>query len=494
MPADRLVECIPNFSEGRDVGLLREIASTVQSVPGVYLLDEERDEDHHRSVFTLVGTPEAIVEAAVQAASLAARRIDLGRHRGVHPRVGALDVLPFVPVRGVTLAECADLARQAAQQIWERCRIPCYLYEAAATVPERRNLETVRKHQFEELRTLTLTDPAFRPDVGGPELHPTAGATMVGARKFLIAWNVWLRTGDLSVARRIAKIIRQSSGGFPFVKALGLPLQRRGLTQVSMNLTDFEETPPQPVFEAILAEAARQKVEVIGTELIGLVPRRALEVNFRESLRVMNFRQASVLENALDLVVEQRLASHEPASGSTEASQAAVPPKGRTGPQFAVQAANHLLQAVELAACCAPSQAHGADFPWAAELLECRLLLQRVETVGRVDGQSVVATPEPSPPPEFPQLEAQRLSEVLLLLAEKNVSLQTRIAAERSRLREDAADSPAFAIASAIRHLLGAALHLTLVAAQELMPQLAAPQAETFKNRIRPVRALTGQV
>jgi glutamate formiminotransferase len=489
MPADRLVECIPNFSEGRDAGLLREIAAAMQSVPGVYLLDEERDEDHHRSVLTLVGPPEGIVEAAVQAASLAQHRIDLSRHRGVHPRVGALDVLPFVPVRGVTLAECVELARLAAQRIWERCRIPCYFYEAAASLPERRNLETVRKHQFEELRALAVADPAFRPDVGGPELHPTAGATMVGARKFLIAWNVWLRTADLSVARRIAKTIRQSSGGFPFVKALGLPLQKRGLTQVSMNLTDFEETPPQPVFEAILAEAARQKVEVIGTELIGLVPRRALEVNFRESLRIMNFRQASVLENALDLVVEHQLASQAPTSRAKAVSQAADAPTGLSGPQLAIEAAKQLLQAVQLATSYAPSQAYGGDFPWAAELLECGSLLQRVEAIGQVDGAPEGESPEPSK-----QIEAQRLSEVLLLLADKNVSLQTRIAAERSRLREDAAESPAFGIASAIRHLLVAALHLTLLAADALMPQLAAPQAETFRNRIRPVRALTGQV
>jgi hypothetical protein len=350
-------------------------------------------------------------------------------------------------------------------------------------VPERRNLETVRKHQFEELRALSTTDPAFLPDVGGPELHPTAGATMVGARKFLIAWNVWLRTADLSVARRIARTIRQSSGGFPFVKALGLPLQRRGLTQVSMNLTDFEETPPQPVFEAILAEAARHKVEVIGTELIGLVPRRALEVNFRESLRVMNFRQASVLENALDLVVEERMARQEPEPPNQSAARAARTSAGLSGQEFAIQAANHLLQAVQLAASRASGEPQGADFPWAAELLECRLLLQRVEETGETESSATAGAPDRS----------QRLSEALFSLAEKIVALQTRIAAERSRLREEGGDSPAYAIASAIRHLLGAALHLTLVAVDALAPALAPLHAEVLRNRVRPVRALIGQ-
>lgn len=306
MTPERLVECVPNFSEGRDPDLIRDIAAAADSVPGAYLLDEERDEDHHRSVLTLAGEPEAVLEAVLRATALAVQRIDLNQHRGVHPRIGALDVLPFIPVSGISMEECARLAREAAERIWSRFRVPCYLYEAAAQAVDRRNLEAVRRGQFEVLRDAVKHDPARRPDIGGPELHPTAGATAVSARKFLIAWNVWLRTEDLAVSRQIAKIVRQSSGGFPFVKALGLPLPSRGLTQVSLNLTDFERTPPAPVFDAIVAEAARRKVEVLGSELIGLVPRDAVSEEFREKLQWMNFHESSILENRLAEVIAER--------------------------------------------------------------------------------------------------------------------------------------------------------------------------------------------
>jgi glutamate formiminotransferase len=317
---ERLVECVPNFSEGRDRDLIRAIAAAIESVPGVYLLDEEHDVDHHRSVMTMVGKPEAVLDAVLQATALAVARIDLNKHQGVHPRIGALDVLPFIPVTGVSMEECALLAREAAKQLWSRFRVPCYLYEAAARNPERLNLEAVRKGQFEGLREAVKNDAARRPDIGGPELHPTAGATAVSARKFLIAWNVWLRTEDLAIARQIAKTIRQSSGGFPFVKALGLPLPSRGLTQVSLNLTDFEATPMQPVFDAIAAEAARHQVEVVGSELIGLLPRRAVGAKFRESLQWMNFDEGSILENRIEAKIAERLRKEDgnvSGSGST---------------------------------------------------------------------------------------------------------------------------------------------------------------------------------
>lgn len=306
MATERMVECVPNFSEGRDMDVIRAIAAAIDSVPGVYLLDEEHDADHHRSVMTMAGEPDAVLEAALRSMAVAVERIDLNRHRGVHPRIGALDVLPFVPVAGISMEECARLAREAAERIWSRFRVPCYLYEAAAQGTARRNLEAVRKGQFEQLREAVKVDPARRPDVGGPELHPTAGATAVSARKFLIAWNVWLRTEDLTVSQRIAKAIRQSSGGFPFVKALGLPLASRGLTQVSLNLTAFEKPPPPPVFETIVAEAARHKVEVLGSELIGLVPRSVVNREFREKLQWMNFREDSILENRIEAKVAQR--------------------------------------------------------------------------------------------------------------------------------------------------------------------------------------------
>lgn len=306
MTPERLVECVPNFSEGRNLEVIRAIAAACDSVPQAYLLDEEHDEDHHRAVMTVAGEPEAVLEAALRAAEIAVERIDLNRHRGVHPRIGALDVLPFIPVSGVSMEECAELARRAAGEMWRRFRVPCYLYEAAARSGERRNLEAVRKGQFERLREAAPEDPARRPDIGGPKLHPTAGATAVSARKFLIAWNVWLRTEDLAVSQEIAKAVRQSSGGFPCVKALGLPLPSRGLTQVSLNLTDFERTPAPPVFAAIAAEAETRGVEVAGSELIGLVPRKAVTLEFRENLRWMNFNEGSILENRMEARIAGR--------------------------------------------------------------------------------------------------------------------------------------------------------------------------------------------
>lgn len=303
---ERLVECVPNFSEGRNLEVIRAIAAACDSEPQAYLLDEEHDEDHHRAVITVAGEPEAVLRAVLRAAEIAVGRIDLNGHRGVHPRIGALDVLPFIPVSGVSMEECAELARRAANAMWERFRVPCYLYEAAAAHKGRRNLEAVRKGQFERLREAVRQDPARQPDIGGPELHPTAGATAVSARKFLIAWNVWLRTDDLAVSQEIAKAVRQSSGGFPCVKALGLPLASRGLTQVSLNLTDFERTPAPPVFTAIAAAAAKRGVEVAGSELIGLVPRGAVTQEFRENLQWMNFNEGSILENRLETRIAER--------------------------------------------------------------------------------------------------------------------------------------------------------------------------------------------
>lgn len=296
----RIVECVPNFSEGRDPQVIQEIADAIRAVPGILLLGQEQDEDHHRAVITFVGSPDSVVEAAVRAAQAAKQRIDLRRHSGVHPRIGALDVLPFIPVQNVTLADCAALAERAAAQIWERCGIPCYLYEAAARREDRRNLAEIRKGGFEALLRELPSMLERRPDVGGPLLHPSAGAVAVGARKFLIAWNVLLRTRDLAATREIASLVRQSSGGFPFVKALGLPLASRGITQVSMNLLDFEETPMQPVFDVIRQEAAKRGIEVIGSELIGFLPRKALEANVRNSLQFLNLSPERVLENRIE--------------------------------------------------------------------------------------------------------------------------------------------------------------------------------------------------
>jgi glutamate formiminotransferase len=291
-----LVECVPNFSEGRDPEKVLRLAEAIRSSGGVALLDVHSDPDHNRSVITFAGSPEAVLEAAVRAAGAAVELIDLTRHQGVHPRIGALDVLPFVPLEGVGLEECASLAVRAAEEIWRRHRVPAYLYEAAARRPDRKNLAAIRRGQFERLREEALTNPNRRPDVGGPGLHPTAGAVAVGARKILIAFNIQLATADVEVARRIAARIRAASGGLPEVKAMGVYLASRRQAQVSMNLTDFEITPPWRVYLAVQEEAAREGVTIAGAELIGLAPRKALEAPPGVSLPLAGFDESRILE------------------------------------------------------------------------------------------------------------------------------------------------------------------------------------------------------
>jgi glutamate formiminotransferase len=295
----RLIECVPNFSEGRDAAKVDALAAAIREVPGVFLLGRESDGDHNRSVITFVGEPEAVTEAAVRGVGKAAEIIDLTRHRGAHPRVGATDVLPFVPVQGVTMEDCVAVAKKAGRAIWERYRIPVYFYEAAAERPDRAGLENIRKGGFEGLRNEVLADPGRAPDLGGPGLHPTAGATVVGARKFLIAYNIHLNTPDVAIAQRIARTIRYSSGGLPYVKAIGVDLKSRQLAQVSINLTDFEQTPVHRVFEMVKREAQRYGVEVAGSEIVGLIPKRAIEMTAAFYLQIENFRESQVLENRL---------------------------------------------------------------------------------------------------------------------------------------------------------------------------------------------------
>ena len=273
---------------------LAAIDAAIQSSSGALLLGKEADADHNRSVFTIAGPPGAVQEAAVRAAVAAASHIDLMAHRGVHPRIGAADVIPFIPLEGATMDDCVVLARDAAAQIWARARVPSYLYEFAALRPERVNLEAIRKIGFEALRKRALVDLA--PDVGGPALHSTAGACAIGARRLLIACNVNLDTGELDEAKRIARAIRTSSGGFPFVKALGLPLPNRRRVQVSMNLTYFEVTSLAEVFNHI---AELSPVAVQSTEIIGFPPRAAL-VGADEFLRLCeNWSADRILENRM---------------------------------------------------------------------------------------------------------------------------------------------------------------------------------------------------
>jgi glutamate formiminotransferase / formiminotetrahydrofolate cyclodeaminase len=295
-----LVECVPNFSEGRDAGKVDAIVDAMK-MPGVYLLDREMDSDHNRSVITLVGEREAIQEAAIRGVGKAAELLDLNVHTGAHPRMGAADVVPFIPIDGVTIEDCVAMARHVGEQIWQRYQIPVYLYESAATAPERQNLENIRRGQFEGIRADIATNPVRRPDFGEARVHPTAGATVVGARKFLIAYNVFLNTPDVDIAKKIAKAVRFSTGGMRFVKGAGFLV--RGLAQVSMNLTDFEQTPVHRVFEMVKREAARYGVVPISSEIVGLIPKKALEQAAEWFLQVENFDSSLILENRLAAVM-----------------------------------------------------------------------------------------------------------------------------------------------------------------------------------------------
>jgi glutamate formiminotransferase / formiminotetrahydrofolate cyclodeaminase len=296
----RLVECVPNFSEGREPAKVDAIIAAMREVPGVFMLDRESDADHNRSVVTLAGEPEAIAEAVLLGVGKAAELIDLTRHAGAHPRIGATDVVPFVPIEGVTIEDCVLLAKKVGREIWSRYHIPVYLYEAAAQRPDRTNLENIRRGQFEGVGEEVLRNPDRAPDIGDPRLHPTAGATVVGARKFLIAYNINLDTPDLDVARRIAKNIRYSNGGLRYVKAMGVGLKARGLAQVSINLTDFEQTPIHRVFEMVKREAERYGASIVGSEIVGLIPKRAMELTSDFYLQLENFSPAQVLENRME--------------------------------------------------------------------------------------------------------------------------------------------------------------------------------------------------
>ena len=296
----RIVECVPNFSEGRREDVVAAIADAARSVAGVTVLDVEMDANHNRSVITFIAEPDAAKDAAFRMAAKAAQLIDLTVHRGEHPRIGALDVLPFIPIRGVTMDDCVRLAREVGRRIADELHIPVYLYEAAATRPDRKSLPNLRTGEFEGLRVAIEADPDRAPDFGPRKLHPTAGATVVGARPPLIAYNVNLGTADVKVAKRIARLVREKDGGLPAVRALGFELKDRGLVQVSMNLVNFEVTSIAAAFDAVSAHADKLGVPVVGSEIVGLVPQAALPPNPVERLRLESFSPTQILENRLE--------------------------------------------------------------------------------------------------------------------------------------------------------------------------------------------------
>jgi len=291
----RIIESVPNISEGRRPEVLEAAVAAMKGVPGLRVLDVQSDKDHNRSVLTLVGDEASLKNGLLALFEVATSRIDLRAHQGEHPRVGAVDVVPFIPIEGASMKDCVALARDVGAAVAERFQVPVFLYEEAASAPHRRNLEDVRRGQFEGLAE-RMRDPLWRPDFGPAEPHPSAGAVVVGARMPLIAYNINLGTGDVEIARRIAKAIRQSSGGYRFVKAMGVMLEERNVAQVSINMTDYKKTPLHRVFETVRSEAARYGVAVIGSEIVGLVPSEALIDAAEHFLRLEDFDSAQILE------------------------------------------------------------------------------------------------------------------------------------------------------------------------------------------------------
>jgi glutamate formiminotransferase len=294
-----LVECVPNFSEGRKIETVELLAQAIQSVDTACVLDTHLDPDHNRSVITFVAAPEKVVDAALKVVSLASELIDMRQHKGVHPRLGATDVLPFIPIRGVTMADCVSLARLAGERIARELAIPVFFYERAALKPDRINLEDVRRGALELLREQIAVEPSRAPDVGPLTVHARAGTIAVGARPFLIAFNVNLNTRDVLVAKAIARVVRTRHGGLPFVKALGFELSTRGMVQVSMNLVNYEATGMAQAYQAVRDEAARIGVEVFSTEIVGLVPKKALDRSAEYFKKLENLTADKILENCL---------------------------------------------------------------------------------------------------------------------------------------------------------------------------------------------------
>ena len=294
----KLAECIPNFSEGRNEALINEFAEAVRAAPGVMLLDYSSDISHNRTVFTFAGSPEGVLDAAFKCAKIAVEKIDLTRHTGEHPRMGAVDVIPFVPLRDMTTVECVEMSKKLGQKLWDELKLPVFLYEESASTPERKNLAVLRKGQFEGMAEKIKT-PGFAPDYGN-ELHKTAGIVACGARKPLIAFNINLNTPDIEIAKKIAKIIREQNGGLKCVKSIGVMLEARNIAQVSINMTDYSQTPLYRVLELVKIEAARCGVSVLGTEVIGLLPMKALIDCAEYYLQIENFNsETQVLENYL---------------------------------------------------------------------------------------------------------------------------------------------------------------------------------------------------
>lgn len=294
---NQIIQCVPNFSEGRDLAKIEQIISPFRGKNGVKLLDYSNDEDHNRVVVTVVGEKEALKLAVIEAVGIASKVIDMTSHEGQHPRMGATDVIPFIPIKNVTMDECIALSKEVAEAVYTEYGVPSFLYEKSASTPDRENLANVRKGQFEGMAE-KVKQPEWKPDFGS-NIHPTAGITAIGARMPLVAFNVNLNTNDLEVANKIAKNVRHLSGGLRFCKALGIALEERGIVQISMNMTDFTKTPLYRAFELVRIEAQRYGVSIVGSEIVGLVPMDALIGTAEYYLGIENFSYDQVLEKRI---------------------------------------------------------------------------------------------------------------------------------------------------------------------------------------------------
>ncbi len=324
----KIIECVPNFSEGRDPKVIDQILEAITQVPGTHLLDREMDADHNRAVITFIGPPDAVKAGAFAGIARATELIDMNRHSGEHPRLGATDVCPFIPLVGAGIEDCILLAKELGRDVAEKLKIPVYLYEAAATRPERENLANIRRGEYEAIKAEMGQDPARNPDLGAPVMHPTAGAIVIGARMPLVAFNVYLNTRDVSVAKKIAKAVRQRSGGFAYCKALGFDIQDRGMVQVSMNLTDHTKTPIFRVFEVIKREAERHGTSVYSSEIVGLAPNRALVDCAEYLLQLENFKPEQLIESHLLSLFQGQPVRHSPTTLFDELAAGSPAPGG----------------------------------------------------------------------------------------------------------------------------------------------------------------------
>ncbi|HET7011893.1 MAG TPA: glutamate formimidoyltransferase [Anaerolineales bacterium] len=448
--SEQLVECIPNFSEGRRAEVIESIRSAITAVSGVIVLDLHKDADHNRSVITFAGPPQAAAEAAFAAIARAADLIDLDQHTGEHPRIGATDVVPFVPLSGVTMEDCVALARQVGRRVGQELGIPVYLYEAAATRPDRVNLENLRRGQYEGLREAIATDPDRAPDFGPSKLGK-AGATVIGARAPLIAYNIYLSTSDVRVAKDIARAVRQSSGGLPYVKALGLDVE--GLAQVSMNLTDFTRTSVTEVVERVRAEAARHGVTTVRSELVGLIPQAALFDTAARYLQLEGFEPRQVLETRLE---EARRADSARGFLDRLAAPTAAPGGGSAAAYAGAMAAALVAMVARLTV--GKKKYAGVQERMQVIAREAETWLQMLSASVEEDARAFEAVMEAMRLPKEGQEEAGRRQAAVEEATHGAAAVPLRVAEAASQVMELAAEAAALGNANALSDAASAGL------------------------------------